>query len=324
MLKKIIPFLSITALVSLNSYAQKKPEWINDPMKACVEKRDLCAVGSGTGDMVAEAKARAAVGEFFETKVQSKTQAKTTASSFKESDIVRDYEQNDYFENDIQTVSEQVLEGVEIKKRFEYGERVYALAVLNKQKAAGRLRKKLRSLDKKMSVLLKDNSRSYFGKLKKLFKTRENINFRYELVSGGLVPEEVTYAQIFEKRKKFDKNRAPIYVEIKEATELKELESLIKKWLLDNQYKIATKKKSHKGLTLAGSMKSEKLFLDVEGWVKYKFVFDLYTKNAKGEKLGGLRFDVVKTGRSYKQSYENAFPFITKHLEENLDELNFD
>ena len=68
----------------------------------------------------------------------------------------------------------------------------------------------------------------------------------------------------------------------------------------------------------------EKLFLQVKGWEKFRFVFSLYSQNKKAQKIGSINFAVTKTGRNKKQALEKAIPEIKKYLKENIVDLNLE
>ncbi|MBF0208221.1 MAG: hypothetical protein HQK53_15190, partial [Oligoflexia bacterium] len=153
-------FLILTLFLTLHGNAGEsgsnstRPAWINDPMSECQESMEICAVGSGMGEMKAEANARLAIAQIFETKIQGKksftkstSQEESTKSVIatragtKESKSGSSSEQNvasssvqESSLSQLDEITDAIVEGVMIKKKHQDKDAVYALAVLDKIK----------------------------------------------------------------------------------------------------------------------------------------------------------------------------------------------
>ena len=58
--------------------------------------------------------------------------------------------------------------------------------------------------------------------------------------------------------------------------------------------------------------------------MKSKFILNAKSFNKSGNEIGALKYEIIQTGRSKEQAYENAVPGINKFIEDKFDELNID
>lgn len=298
-----------------NSSGSKKPSWIDIPQKGC-KKTELCAVGEGSGMMLAAANARKALAQVFKTKISSTFQATTT--------VENDDAQEQLSEN-VTEITEDVLDGVEIRETFQDEVMVYALAVLNKIKAGEIISRKIGEIDKEMEDLFNSGKNGIAAKLKKLYKRRLPLEERYYFLLAKKISSPVTYEQIAQKMRDAVKG-IMLFVDISGKEEAEEIESMLAEYFTGSGYKVVRKEKDMEQAThlLKGSFVSEKQYLKVEGFEKYKFVFDLSAANKKGHKTGVFQFTTDVVGRDYSQSKSKAIGQLREYIQENLSELNIE
>lgn len=318
-----INFLTIFILLISTAVYAKKPAWINDPASEC-RNYEICAVGEASGTMRADANARQEMAKIFKTRIKGSTAISTRSQQVSDNEgIISGRIDEDTF-NKVKETTDQVLEGIVIKKRFEGKDAFYALAVLNKNSAAKGFVSKMKSLDEKIEELYKDGRRSSLNKILKLFKIRKALNEKYQLVKGRLYPRRVSYSKVMERKRALRKKNITIYVDIKEIEKNKEIQHMVIKQLLGNDYRVVTNKKMKYHYIVKGTIKTQREYLKVKGFQKHKFLVSLKSINKKNENIGSLKFEVSKIGRSLKQTYEDAIPEIMDNIREQLDELNID
>ncbi len=290
-----------------------KPKWIEDISKGC-KKNELCAVGEGESTGFAQRNARTALAKIFSTKIKSKFTQEIASHGGVISDDASEQ---------IEESTEAALEGVEIKKVYEGKLYVYALAVINKKKAAKGFKSEIKKIDSRMRVFIKDDSASAAVKLEKLFVQREGLNKRYEFLTGRGITSPITFEQVFAAKKQ-RVGTVIVHVYIDES-EPKLLEPSIAKQLTEQGFQVTTGRVRNKKSThvLTGSMVPEKQYMKIEGFEKFKFQVELSSSNAKSISTGHVVFSDVETGRNFQQAYEKAIPVLMENLKENMDKLNF-
>jgi len=302
-----------------------RPEWITGAMDFCPAS-ELCAVGEGAGQMVAEANARKALSKIFETRVVGHLKAQTTSTQKTDSSGGFSGSTEEDVSNQVEEISDEVLKGVLIKKVYEdRGEgSYYALAALKKRGAADRLRNEMKSLDEKIVGLYKEGRRSSLNKTFRHLEVRENLNKRYEIVADRRYKRKVSYADVQRKKRAYAKLGTVVYVNMEAVQHSKELKNLIVSLLLENDYKVVTDRSKKFRFEVRGSLSHENLHVNVRGFEKYKFLLKLRSRNPSGMKLGGLDYSEAQMGRQLSQAYEKALPAIKKFMVENLGLLNMD
>ncbi|MBF0359983.1 MAG: LPP20 family lipoprotein [Oligoflexia bacterium] len=309
---------------------KEKPSWINNPLEACDNVRELCAVGEGTGVMMAEANARKAVALIFESKIQSKTNYSKFVSENRVGGGAEasDAKVDESYSSQLQEITDTILNGVVIAKKFEDQNAYYAYAVLDKTKMINDLKKKMDTIDEKMQVILKQKGRGAYKELLKLSDIREEINLRYQFLRGKENPKVVTFEMIKKKKEEQSKD---IFVEIlfdKKAEGFKDLTALITKLLVENDYKIVKSKDKDKDkevsantLRLNGKFELEEQFLKVEGFKRFKFHLVLNFQNTKGEKIHVTEHSVFEEGRTSEQCYEKGILDLRDFLKKEWEIL---
>lgn len=311
-------FLTATSVLALS-----KPKWLSSPDEFCPPTL-LCAVGSGTGQMNAQINARAEIAKIFETKVKSKMTITTSSSQTSDADSILSGGMDEDTYQQVTEAAEGVLDGVEIKESWEDDESVYALASLHKRKAADRLASKMDELDEKIKTHYDLGKRSDLSKCLKFLKVRTALDLRYEILKGRRYTNAISYSQIMKKKRAKGKLGTTILLDFKEVGKISEVGTWVTEKLLEEDFKVTRRKKNTHTFTVKGALASEKQYFNVKGFVKYKFLLSLKSKNKNGEVVGSVSHTVLQTGRSFKQAYMNAIPSIKRFINEDLDQLNMD
>lgn len=309
-------------LISFPLFAADAPKWVNSPLDFCGDSK-LCAVGEASGRMTAEAEARKAIAKIFETRISSSQTTTTTSESKREEDVVSGSVEEDY-QSQIKEITEETLEGVEVTEYYDDGEGVFALAVLNKAKAAKNLREKMDQLDEDIYSLYKLNRRSSINKALKLFAVRNNLNKKHHFLASSFHAAKVTKSQLLKAKREKAANRVVVLLEVDEISDSNELRNVIIEELLNNDLKVVTAATLKHNFVVTVTLSGEKQHMNVEGFEKYKFLLSLISKDSEKNKIGNINYSVVKTGRNLTQAYSNALVDVKNYIKENVSELNID
>lgn len=295
-------------IILIGNLFAETPNWINEPEKACLQS-EICVIGEGTGFQTASAAARNEIARFFKTKVVSTFKVTTTSDNQSTDESVL---------NELEESTDEILEGVVIKSRYESKESVYVLASLDKKDLARRIRNQIKDYDEKLEENFKAENHSSLFKLKKYYNLRETLNFRYEFLSGQRVPEKISFSDIAKLQSILSKG---ILVSVKFKGEAKEkLKGEILGLLSEVGFRTMPKGGTHQ---IRGKLSSEKAYLKVKGFEKYSFHLELTSiLTKKSVNLGTLNYETNATGRNYEQALEKALTQIRKYMTENIDKLN--
>ena len=316
-MKLIYLMVLLTSTIAL----AQRPAWINNPGEGCTPL-ELCGVGEGSGLMSAEAAARRALALIFKAQIKSeststKSVSQTGGDELLSSDIT---EETQFF---VTEITDKVIEGSVVKKRFEKEGRVFVLVALKKRKAAARLKSEMDLMDQKMKSLLKEGKRSSLHRILKMYDIRETLNRDYEFLTNFKNPAVISLAEVQRKRLKYVDRKTTLKVQIFGDDTLKSVESTLVQALLDSGFRIVPEANSS-SFAIKGEFKSDRLFLNLKGFEKHQFHLTLYTQNKLGSKIGALNYSTVKLARSGKQAMEKAMLEMKSFIKENLDELNID
>ena len=292
-MNKLLLFLLFVFPLTLR--ASELPDWIKNP--TCGD--NLCAVGHGNTLDLATADARNNIQKIFETKISSKFKNEVTQIIDQSSEL-------------IQEETEGILKGTTIEKVFEKGSDYYVLAVLDKTKVANDLEFEIEMLDRKMSVLLDDNTIASSKKLEEMYKKRENLNRKYLFLTGKEIKEEVEYKNVFKNNKNNFSKAGSYYVNI----ENEELRSFLTNLLIENGINIVNNSSSAKKV-LSGKIINKKEFLNVDGFEKYSFNLNLQLVS-NGKILKTINKKFTETGLSFEQIHSKVLAQIQDYLEKNI------
>ena len=177
-MKKHSAFL-LTAGMICTSFAvqakeDKPPAWISNPYSVCDETA-FCAAGSANSLNSAAAQARAGIGKIFQAHVKSSLSSAIESNN----DNVLSSARTSLSED-----SDVLLKTVEIKHSFQQGDTFYALAFLDKQKAARIVANEIDDIDSKMDAFINDDEATSARKAEKLYEKRQKLN---ELMNACMI-----------------------------------------------------------------------------------------------------------------------------------------
>ncbi|OPZ78409.1 MAG: hypothetical protein BWY78_00604 [Alphaproteobacteria bacterium ADurb.Bin438] len=285
----------------------KKPEWIEFPLKGCMQN-EICVISSGKSVNEATLKAQIEVMKVFNTMITSNYESLTSNDNDKVSDSALESSKS---------ITEGVLSGVKIKKTFKDGDEVYVQASLNKDEAKQNILTEIQAIDEKMQVLLRDEAVSSNSMLRKLYETRSELNKKYAFLNQGKGYDEVVkYEDVFKQKKKNASGKV-VAIKIVEPKG-KRLENSFKKLLTENGLKVSS---SSYNLELKGELYVEPEYMNVEGFVKFLYIFNLVSLDLNGEALGSVNVEFSETGRSESQAMNKALKRIAEEVKENFADL---
>lgn len=290
--KKI--FFIFLFLIS-NTIAGELPDWVRKPDCG----NDICAVGHGNSLELAIVDARNNIQKIFETKISSKFKNEVKQDKEESSETL--YEE-----------SEGILKGTSIKETYNKNNDFYVLAVLDRVKVANDIEFDIKMLDKKMAVLIDDNSVTSSKKIEEMYKKRESLNKRYLFLTGKEMKEEIEYKDVFENNKNNFSKVGSYYINIKNE----ELKSFLTNLFNENGIKIATNSSSAKKV-IDGRLISKKEFLNVEGFEKYSFTLSLQLIS-NGKVVKSINKKITDTGVNYDQIYNKVMNQFYTYLEKNV------
>lgn len=307
---------SFTAVSS--SAEAETPKWVHETSDYC-RPTQLCAVGEATGKMGAAANARAELGRIFETRVQSEATTVTEASEHSGAAGLAG-ELSESLMSILKESSDEILQGAEIEASFEAKDRYYALAVLDRTKAANILTTKMKEIDEKNVVLFEEGKRTGLYRILQNFEVRSELNERYQVLKGRPYESPLSFSDVMKKKALQKQNRTLLTLNLKNGSSEKSLMPFLVSLLLEMDFKISDNPEAR--YHLSGALTPIPQHMKVKGFEKYLFVFDLVAKDAKGVKVGAVKSEVVETGRSLAHAEERAVEKIKSEILKTIDQLN--
>jgi hypothetical protein len=319
-MKKIIFLLLLSTACStpkpepqLTEQSGEAPAWLYSPYELCQEEAELCATGEGQSMNEADAQARTNLASVFEVQVKSEFSASSNSSqTFPWQGQVREEVQKS-----IQESVQQVLETVEIKKRYKVKNLSHSIAVLNRRKVLELLGSRLEKVDNEIDILFAKKQRTNLRRIVKLNLEREKLSEKYSIVAGHGIPPKVSYAQIVEFRESKPKQE-PLVLRVGQAPDW--MREKLTELLTEAGFKIV-RSGAEKVLTL--NVESIKEFLNVDGFEKHTFTLNI-TSTEQGQKTGSLSASETVTGRSQADALLKVKSYFTDYLEQHLSNLHLD
>jgi len=296
--------------------AKAPPEWINDKSALC-RSSEICAVGSGTSMTLAKSVARAELAKIFENKISS--QFKSELSSYNNDTQESASEQ-------VNEVTNVALEGVEIKKVYEGDIDYYAMAAINKSKAARKIKKEIDKIDTKVTNLFEKNSGGALTQIDALYLKRELLNQRYHFLSGIFVMAPVNYKDLLKKKDRI-LSKYLLYVSVRDSSDKDnsaEIKNIIEDQLIGSGYKVSLKGKGNITNKIKGDFFAEKLYLKVSGFVRYKFSMSLKAKDKNSHETGSVFFTTDVNARGFAQAKDIGLKRLSNYLSEHIKKLNIE
>lgn len=309
-------------LISGSAFS-KRPVWLSSPLDFC-GKKYLCAVGEAAGKLMASANARNELAKIFKVKISGNKKIFTESLSKRLADGSLSGEVLEEIQGNISESAEEILEGVEIREVYQDDESHFALASLNKKKAADQIKKKIKKIDNEIYRQVKLGKRSNLFRSLKKWYTRDELNNRYEFLVERSIKPRVSLKKILDKKREKELLNTRIFLKVKEFDKKGEIKHILIQSLLENNFRIVSNKKNKYKYMVKVTLDSKKVYFNVKGFEKYKFTLKLSSKSGKGVSLGALSFISSKNGRNKQQCFERALPEIKKYLSDNLFELKLD
>lgn len=186
----LIGIISIQAFV----YAEKRPEWINNPAASYSDDKYLTGVGEGDTQKSADERAYAAIARIFRVEVSSKS-VELEKYLQVESKGKTEAQRQIAIEEAIKVSSDKILENVKIVQTWQdkTTARYYALAAINRSQAAAALKERISILDAEARDFLRkaNDATDKFEKIRNLrraIKTlaqREAFNADFRIVNSA-------------------------------------------------------------------------------------------------------------------------------------------
>lgn len=291
-----------------------EPKWLSDLSSEC-KKSELCAVGSGMSLSMAKVNATSGIAKIFETKIKSTFTTELTIDGGQE---------NQWGSERIEEATEMALNGVVHPLTYSGKEEYFALAKVKKSKLARIYQNEMNKLSDKMKALSEVERTGALFELENLYKTWDVFQSRYSFLTGIDQRPPISYREILRRKQKAASDVViHLYLDEKKPQQLTpHLESI----LTQIGYSIAKGKVLDSDAThlLIGKIKWQKEFLKVEGFEKYKFIFNLNAKNRRHLQSGTMSFSVSETGRDFEQAYQKAMTRIKDYIVKDLHKISFD
>ncbi len=302
-MKKYPAFLLTAGMICASFAVQAKedkiPVWISDPYAVCDENA-FCAVGSANNLNAAGAQARAGIAKIFQARVKSSLSSLVESNNDSVSSAAR---------HSLSEESDVLLKTVEIKETFRQGETFYALAFLDKQKAARIVAGKIDDLDSKMEAFLQDDNAASARKAEKLYEQRRELNELMIVLTGKGVLESFSFADVFKNRKEKTKG-GDICLNII-GTKNNTFKSTVKNVFKENGYIIS----NDCSIKVTVSVQANREPTDIEGLEKYSFGFSVKAK----EILSGKQTLLFE--RSFSEAGQNADQALSLVINDFKQEL---
>lgn len=308
---KKIGFLIVPLYFSLVSFvfAAKKPAWINNPAGSC-SKDEICATGSGASPNIAKTDARNNILKYFETNISSEFNSSLEAND--------DYSKS-FSSEDNREVSEGILKGVEITENYDDGVLYYSFAVLDKKVAVKEIRSDIEKIDARMQLLLDENGVRYNKQLENLYLKRDNLNKKYLVLTGELMPDVVEYGDIFKAKKSSIDSSLVYYILPSNGYEQQVNDYLAS---LLSEYDIqTTNNKNEANRIIILTINKTDLHMNVKGFIKQMYILKIENSNRNGEVVSTLYKEFSEAGRSEDQIRELVNMKIKDYIAENIENL---
>ena len=301
---------ALTACAADKTVKTELPAWVNSPYASC-SADELCAVGTASNFALAKADARNGLAKVFQARIKSSFESDTRVKNDDVSSEMRDF---------VSETSDVMLNATEIRETFKDNGKFYALATLDKNKAARITREEIDDLDEKMTALLQDESPAAAVRLEKLYEKRRGLNQRYITLAGESIPESVGYDQVY-GNKKARVGKRHVYLSPKAGSKPSFVQT-VRGVMTENGYTFATVP-TEKTPVVHVSMTAERQFLKVDGFVKYDYHFVLSAPDKNGVDVERLATTFTESGLNENQAYSKAILSLKDYQKENILNLYF-
>ncbi|MFA7613962.1 MAG: LPP20 family lipoprotein [Candidatus Caldatribacteriota bacterium] len=297
-----------------NESEDQFPSWVYSPYDFCSESSELCATGEGPNFSTSDQEARSNLASIFKVHVSSSLQ-----SSITEENSLHQMEMKVRAEatRSLQTSVDEVLESVQIKKRFQKDGVFYSLAKLDRHAATAILNNRIDKIDQELLSYWNRKQRTLVRKMLRLSLERSSIEEKLAILTPVFRPAPISYQQILDWSLSF-KNKVPVSLKVGHAP--KWLTSKLSSLLNEVGYKI--EKGEAKNL-VSVNVTSIKEYLNVSGFEKYTFTMNIQNIQ-KGQKVGHLTKSETVVGRNQEDALLKIKNSFVEYLEDQLYTLNLD
>lgn len=295
----------------VSEHATEVPSWAYAPMEGCDEGSELCASGEGPTSAVADANAMKSLASIFEVRIEASTSSMMTMSN--DSALRQSHETAAV---SVKDEVAQTLKAASIKNRHRFKGLSYALASLDKHKAADNIRSAMDTAHAELDGLWVRKDRASWARMWELVLTRDALNDRYALIMGARVP----YAPTTEQLQKWYQARKLVRKMGWEAVDLPEIYAgSLKSRLSEAGIALSTTKSDER---IRAQLTAKDAHIKVAGFEKWEFVLTVEHLGEGDKKKGTVSVNTQTTGRSRVDCEIKAQPILMKALETNLSQLN--
>ena len=315
----ILVLTSFILLVACSTNKQQRkvivpegePEWLYAPQSGCSETF-ICTSGEGESFTSSDVASKKSMASIFETQIDASF--KYSKKDFSSDEL---NEMKEIVNSGINEKVNGVLKGVVIKERFSKDGLKFSLASLNKSKAYDLLKDEINRLDSKISHFYTIGSKLYLKKLYLLLNERNLLNEKLVILNGSGISTTMTFKKISNLRNKSNGYKV---VKIKQSNKSSAfINKKIKELLLELGYEIAEKNNDY-FINLNFSTKEE--FLNVKGFKRFSFIYEITATTNLGKKLGSIVIDVTQNGRNKEDAFLKAKKQIVSKIGTNITKLN--
>ena len=287
----------------------RRPGWLDEVAQGCAVGQ-LCAIGQGDSHGRAAARAREELAKIFGTKITTSLQVSEISSG----------SGGQWVASELREVTDEILRGVAVTKAHRDSSGWYALAALDKSRAARGLRRAMEEKDRELALGLKSKRSSALSRLRTLYRQRAALGERYEFLRGTPFARTVSWADIVRRQGQRSGMVVAVSVEgMKEGGE--RVREMVAAALVEVGLRVVS---SGSRLThrIRAKYQYRRQLLKVEGFEQYLFTFELTAVNWRGEGVGTLFFSTHASGRDFFQAHDRAVGLMRDYVVEHVDQLN--
>ena len=300
----------------------KKPLWLTNVNKVCIEDEELCAIGEGKTLSQSKAKARVELSKIFKTRIKQKQVIEKSLRQ-QNMDGILTGSVREKMNVEIKEIVDDALKGTKIKETyFLSDDRIYSLASLNRWSASKSMKNEMMKIDDEMKNILENESATATEKLLKLFYKREELNEKYYTLRNKRFSEKYSLSNILKKRNEIKQRNITIFYNFSNKNFLNMLGPLLNKLFKEAGYRVINTLGENANYLLNGEMKHQKLFFNVKGFDKYEFKVLLSVKKISGQVIDTIKFSNIEVGRTIEQAFEKSLNKLEKKLKERFNKLN--
>jgi hypothetical protein len=298
------------------------PDWIKEPIKYCLNS-EICVLGSGKTLEKATLTAREELAKVLKVKIIGNTIFNTYSRQIRENEAVEG-NVSENFNKGIEEISEEILEGTFVKETFKDSENIFVLMALDKLKTSLIIKNRILSIDENIEHLYQLGRRASLFEAIKTFPLRDDLDSRYEYLTGEKIVPKVTIKQLYNQKERYFKKQTKVFLNFIDFKNDENLKSFIVSNLLELGLVQVLDPDEKNAYEVKFFFKFKKSYFNVEGFEKYQFTLTAYSYNRNKIKIGILNFSTDGIGRNFIQAKENALTKIKQFVHDNINQMNID